>query len=350
MPQQHAHKVPEHRHRLRQVGLLSGLSLLLVACALVSMSIGSFPLRLSVILRFFAALSGWIKPPEDNAVLSNILLDIRLPRVAAAIFVGMALSGSGTALQAVFRNPLASPGLLGVLAGSALGAAVGMLLHGSWLLIELCAFVSGLLAVAIAVTIANIFGKGSTITLLLGGIISGALFSAMLSMIKYVADPQDQLPTITYWLMGSLANVRLTQLLWLLMPMSILLTLLCCLGKALNIISMGDDEARTLGVPVTAVRYGVILLATVASAMSVSIAGMIGWIGLLAPHIARLLLGPDNTRLMPASLLLGASFLLISDCLARSLSQVEIPIGIVTECLGLPAFLVVLHRARRAWM
>jgi iron complex transport system permease protein len=335
--------------RVRRFGIFTLLAVLLLAGVLLSFSIGSYPVSLGQTAGVLGAALGWIKPPADHAVLENVLFEIRLPRICAAILVGMALSGSGTALQAVFRNPLVSPGLLGVLAGSALGAAVGMLMHGSWLTVQAYAFGVGLLAVAVTVAIAGVFGRGSTIALLLGGIISGALFSAMLSMVKYVADPSDQLPSITYWLMGSLASARMQQLLWLALPLALVLGLLCALGKALDIVSMGDDEARTLGVRVGAVRYGVIFLATLATAVSVSIAGMIGWVGLLAPHIARLLLGPGNVRLMPASLLLGASFLVFADCLARSLGQVEIPIGVVTECLGLPAFLLVLHRARRAW-
>jgi iron complex transport system permease protein len=204
-------------------------------------------------------------------------------------------------------------------------------------------------AAGFAVGIASIFG-GSVVMLVLGGIISGALFTAILSLVKYTADPYNQLPAIVYWLMGSLASADLKDLTRLALPMSTGVLLLASLGRALDALAMGDDEARSLGVPVTAVRFLVIGAATLVSALTVSMAGMIGWVGLLVPHVARLLTGPGNTRLLPASAMLGAIFLLLADGIARNIATTEIPIGIVTELLGIPAFLVVLHRARRGWV
>jgi iron complex transport system permease protein len=169
-------------------------------------------------------------------------------------------------------------------------------------------------------------------------------------MVKYVADPYNQLPAIVYWLMGSLASADLKDMLRLAPPMAFGILMLSSLGRALDALSMGDDEARALGVPVTAVRYGVIAAATLVSALTVSLAGMIGWVGLLVPHVARLLVGPGNARLLPASACLGAVFLLVADGIARNAGTTEIPIGIVTELLGIPAFLLVLHRARRGWV
>lgn len=331
-------------------GQLTALLLLLIAMVLFALSLGNYPITMLEICRFVGSHLGLATLPDDRLnILSNILLDVRLPRVIGAILVGMALSGSGAAFQAVFRNPLVSPGMLGVLAGAAFGATLGMLFHGSWMTIQLMAFAFGLVAVAIGVAIGLIFGGGSMITLLLGGIISSALFSALLSLVKFAADPQDELPSIVYWLMGSLGMSGLSDVLWLLPPMLVAVIVLWGFGRALDAMSMGDEEARALGVPVNVVRYGVIIAATMASALSVSIAGMVGWVGLIAPHIARMLVGPENSRLMPVSIMLGAIFLLLADCLARGFSVVEIPIGIVTECLGLPLFLLVLHRARRGW-
>jgi iron complex transport system permease protein len=188
------------------------------------------------------------------------------------------------------------------------------------------------------------------VMLVLGGIISGAFFTAILSLVKYVADPYNQLPAIVYWLMGSLASADLKDLARLALPMGFGIVVLASLGRALDALAMGDDEARTLGIPVTAVRYGVIAAATLISALTVSLAGMIGWVGLLVPHVARLITGPGNARLLPASACLGGIFLLLADGIARTVASTEIPIGIVTELLGIPAFLLVLHRARRAWV
>lgn len=330
--------------------LLLVLLMLLAGAVLVSLSIGRYPLPPGEVVRFFLAWLGLVElSPERQALLHNLIVDIRLPRTLAAVTVGAALSISGAAYQAVFRNPLVSPGLLGVLAGAASGAALGLVFSGNWWVMQIAAFATGVLAVVIGVGIAALFG-GSVVMLVLGGIISGALFTAILSLIKYTADPYNQLPAIVYWLMGSLASSDLKDLSRLVPPMAIGILVLATLGRALDALAMGDDEARALGVPVTAVRYGVIGAATLVSALTVSLAGMIGWVGLLVPHVARLVTGPANARLLPASACLGAVFLLVADGISRNAASTEIPIGIVTELLGIPAFLLVLHRARRGWV
>jgi len=330
--------------------LLPGLALLLAGAMFLSLASGRYPLPPLEVAGFFFAQLGWHElAPERQALLHNLIVDIRLPRVLAAVLVGAALSISGAAYQAVFRNPLVSPGLLGVLAGAASGAALGLVFSGNWWIMQLAAFLMGGLAVLIGVGIAALFG-GSVVMLVLGGIISGALFTAILSLVKYVADPYNQLPAIVYWLMGSLASADLKDIGRLAIPMLCGTLVLASLGRALDALSMGDDEARTLGVPVALVRYGVIGAATLVSALTVSLAGMIGWVGLLVPHVARLLTGPGNARLLPASACLGGIFLLLADGIARNLGTTEIPIGIVTELLGIPAFLLVLHRARRGWV
>ena len=324
--------------------------LLALAATLVALSVGRYPVPASETILFLLAAAG-LAPmePERYALLHNLIVEIRLPRVLAAILVGAALSVSGAAYQALFRNPLVSPGLLGVLAGASAGAALGILLDGNWLLVQTSAFAMGLAAVGIGVGIAHLFGGGSIIMLILGGILSGALFASLLTMVKYVADPYSQLPAIVYWLMGSLGQATTGNIAWAAAPMLAGIVLLCLMGRALDALSMGDDEARALGVPVTAVRLVTIAAATLISAMTVSIAGMIGWIGLIVPHIARLLVGPGNALLLPASASLGAAFLLFSDGLARNLFTTELPIGIVTELLGIPVFLIVLRRVRRGW-
>lgn len=323
---------------------------LALAAALLALSIGRYPLPASETLRFLAAAAGLAQmEPDRYALLYNLIVEIRLPRVLAAILVGASLSVSGAAYQALFRNPLVSPGLLGVLAGASAGAALGILLDANWLLVQASAFLTGLAAVGLGVGIAHLFGRGSLVMLILGGILSGALFMSLLSMAKYVADPYNQLPAIVYWLMGSLGQVNLVDMAGAAIPMTLGIIVLSFMGRALDALSMGDDEARALGVPVKAVRLATIAFATLISALTVSIAGMIGWVGLVVPHIARLLVGPGNARLLPAAASLGAAFLLFADGIARNAFATELPIGIVTELIGIPVFVMVLSRARRGW-
>ncbi|SHH21249.1 FecCD family ABC transporter permease [Pollutimonas bauzanensis] len=324
--------------------------LLALAAALAALSLGAYPVPVWEVAKFLLACAGLATmEPERYALLYNLIIEIRLPRVLAAILVGASLSVSGAAYQALFRNPLVSPGLLGVLAGASAGAAIGILLNGNWLLVQAGAFIMGLAAVGIGVGIGHLFGGGSIIMLILGGILSGALFTSLLTIVKYLADPYSQLPAIVYWLMGSLGQANVDDMAWAAIPMLLGILSLCLMGRALDALAMGDDEARALGVPVTALRLATIVTATLISALTVSIAGMIGWIGLIVPHIARLLMGPGNARLLPAAACLGAAFLLFADGIARNLFTSELPIGIVTELLGIPVFLFVLHRVRQGW-
>lgn len=330
--------------------LLPVLILVLLATMTLSLMSGRYPLAADEIGRFFLNGLGWAAlVPERQAELHNLIVEIRLPRIFAAVLAGASLSISGAAYQAVFRNPLVSPGLLGVLAGAACGAALGLIFSGEWIVMQIAAFVVGLLAVAIGVGIAALFG-GSVVMLVLGGILSGALFTALLSLVKYVADPYNQLPAIVYWLMGSLATADLADVAWLAIPMGLGIVLLAASGRILDALAMGDEEAAALGVAVKSARYGIIALATMISALTVSLVGVIGWIGLLVPHISRLLVGPNNRLLLPASALVGAIFLLLADLAARNVADTEIPIGIVTELLGIPVFLLVLARARKGWV
>ena len=339
--------------RLRIPGLQRWLvaPLLALAATLLALSLGRYPLPPWETVHFVAATIGLVDMESARyALLYNLIVVIRLPRVLAAILVGASLSVSGASYQALFRNPLVSPGLLGVLAGASAGAALGIILEGNWLMVQASAFFGGLAAVGIGVGIAHLFGRGSLVMLILGGILSGTLFTSLLSVVKYLADPYNQLPAIVYWLMGSLGQVNLHDMGWATLPMVGGIVLLCFLGRALDALAMGDEEAQSLGVPVKAVRLATIATATLVSALTVSIAGMIGWIGLIVPHIARLLVGPGNARLLPASACLGAAFLLGADSLARNLFASELPIGIVTELLGIPVFLVILGRVRRGWL
>jgi len=326
------------------------LPLGLVAIVVFALTLGRYPIGLVDVASRLGAAFGWTTlDPDRLALLDRVIVEIRLPRIAAAVLVGAAIASSGSAFQAVFRNPLVSPGILGVLGGASFGAALGILLFGDWLLVQICAFAMGLVAVAVGAFLARLFGDGSMLALVLGGMISGAFFASALAIVKYVADPYEQLPAIVYWMMGSLGGVNWTQIDLAAGPILVGIAVLAVSGRALDALSMGDDEARALGVPVGLVRCLVIVAATLISALSVSLAGMIGWLGLVVPHVTRLLLGPANTRLVPASALIGAIFLVGADCLARTITQAEIPIGILTELLGIPIFVIVLGRARKGW-
>ena len=284
--------------------------------------------------------------PARQAVLSNLLWNIRWPRVLAALAAGAALAVSGTAYQALLVNPLVSPGILGVLAGASFGAALGLLWSWSMVGVQGLAFGFGLAAAGLAVLLAYFQGEKATTAIVLGGVISGALFTALVSLVKYVADPYNQLPTIVFFLMGSLALVDGHTAAWACWPMLAAVAGLLLLARPLDAMAMGDDEAACLGVRVGLIRAWVIALATLASALTVVVGGVIGWVGLIAPHLARRLIGPSLARLLPASALVGASYLLGMDTLARTAFPVEAPVGILTALCGIPCFILLL-RARR---
>jgi len=325
--------------------------LLLMFAMLAALLLGRFAIPISELFRFLAAACGFGQMPVGRyQLVHSLIFEARLPRVIAAVLVGAGLSVSGAAYQAVFRNPLVSPGLLGVLSGCAFGAALGIIWQLSPLAVALLSCVTGLIAVATGVGIAHLFQTSSILLLVLGGIVANALFTSLLSITQYLADPVDQLPSIVYWLLGSLSAVDRHTLTLVAPWLAFAIVLMCLAGRAIDALSLSDDEAHSLGVPVQRIRYGVIVLATLICALTVSLAGMVGWIGLLVPHLARLLVGPGNGRLLPVSACLGGVFLLAADGVARSVSTGEIPLGIITELFGAIAFVLVLHRVRRGWL
>jgi iron complex transport system permease protein len=335
----------------RSRAMLVASFLALVAATILALCSGRYRLAPTEVVLVLAHAVG-LASDHAGGFDSRIVLDARLPRIIAAMFVGAGLSVSGASYQAVFRNPLVSPGLLGVLAGAGFGAALAIVLSLSPALRLAFTFAGGVAAVTAAVGIAGLFGRGGDILLLVfGGLISGALFTALLSLVKFAADPaSEQLQDIVFWLLGSLADIRPAEL-WRLVPLlGACILVLIAGGRFLDMLVLSDDEARSLGVPVTALRYAVIAAATATSGLTVGLAGMIGWVGLIVPHIARMLVGPAHRLLMPVSACLGGIFLLVADTVARSLTPSEIPIGIVTDLLGVVLFLLVLPRARRAWL
>ncbi len=327
------------------------LFVILCLTALVSLSVGRYPVGAGDLVRFVSLqVSGQPVMNEHRCqLLKNILLDIRLPRISAAILIGAGLSVSGAVFQSMFMNPLVSPGLLGVLAGASFGAALGMVVANNWLVVQLSALSFGLIAVLAALAMSAVNRGNQLLMLILGGIISGALFTSLLSVVKYLADPFEQLPAITYWLMGGLSAIDKATVLAVFGPISAGILILLLLSGYLNVMSMGDEEARSLGVNVRFLRLLFIFLATVISALTVVMGGIIGWVGLLIPHIARMLVGPDNRILLASTALIGAAYLLIVDNIARLMFSVEIPIGILTSLVGIPFFALVLRNARKGW-
>lgn len=340
----------ERDSRPAWVPVVGGLVLLLCAVVLVSFAVGRYPVAPRTVVAVFAASFVQVTPDWPPEV-DTIVRDIRLPRIVAALLVGGALSVAGAAYQGLFRNPMVSPGILGVSAGAGLGAAIAILLGLGMAGIQAGAFLSGLLAVGITWAIGASFARrGDPVLLMvLAGIIVGTLFTAFISLTKFVADPYNTLPTITFWLMGSLASISAGDLALAAPPILAGMALLLAMGWTLNVLSFGDEEARALGLATGRLRFLVILGATLATAGAVAISGIVGLVGLIVPHVARLLVGPDHRVLLPVSTLLGAIFLLAVDDLARALFAVEIPLGIVTSVIGAPFFLYLLQRSRQAW-
>ena len=331
--------------------LIPLLMLLLFLAVFISLTLGRYPITWDEIYQFVAAfLSGQgEKGFSKFHILKNIFIDIRLPRIVAAMLVGASLSVSGAAFQSMFINPLVSPGLLGVLAGASFGAALGMIVANSWLAVQACSVTCGLAAVAAAIGMATLYRGDRLLMLILGGIISGALFTSLLSVVKYLADPYDQLPAIVYWLMGGFSTVNVKTVWAVCIPMMLGIVTLISLANYLNVLSMGDEEARCLGVNVRTIRIMLIFPATLISAMTVALGGIIGWVGLVIPHIARMLVGPDNRKLLPVSAIVGAIYLLVVDDISRLAFTVEIPIGILTSLVGIPFFALVLGKSRKGW-
>lgn len=327
---------------------LALLSFAVMVTAIVSMGLGHFSLSSAAVLDvLWSALSG--EPSVQPPAVHNVVLAVRLPRVLAAMLVGASLAAAGVAYQTLFRNPLASPAILGVSAGAGFGAALVMLLHGGALAMQGSAFAGGIIAVGAAMFIASRLGQGSALVLVLAGLVVSALFQALTSALKFVADPTDILPAIVFWLLGGLSRVSMGDLAWAAPFALVGMAVLFLLRWPTQVLEAGDDEARTLGVPVSTLRVALIAAATLMTAAAVSISGVVGWIGLLVPHLARLIVGPAYIVLLPTSILLGAGYLLLVDDLCRSAFSAELPLGIVTAILGAPVFVVVLVKTRRQW-
>lgn len=286
---------------------------------------------------------------EVSSTITTIVFEIRLPRIIAAILVGASLAMAGAAFQSIFKNPLVSSDLLGVSNGAGFGAALAIILSGSNVVIQLFAFIFGLISVSITYLISRAYKAGGILILVLSGVAISAFFNALISAIKFVADPDDKLPEIVYWLMGSLASVTMDKLVMILIPIVIGFAILLALRWHMNLLAMGDEEAQSLGLNPSRVRLLIIAGCTLLTSAAVSVSGVIGWIGLVIPHMTRMIVGPDNRILIPASLSLGASFLLLIDNISRVVISIEIPIGILTAIIGVPIFLYLLKKGYSEW-
>jgi iron complex transport system permease protein len=318
----------------------SGALVILIALAF---AVGRYPVSLGEI---FSVLLG----REVGANVETVVLQVRGPRVLAALLVGAALAAAGTAYQGMFRNPLVSPDILGVSTGAALGAVLGIFLSKGIFFIQFFAFAGGLGAVGLVYWIgARLRGHDPLLALVLTGVVIGTLLGSAIALLKYLADPYNQLPAITYWLLGSLAAVAPADLLYSIPLVVAGLAPMLLLRWRMNLLALPDDEARALGVDVRRLRTLVVICATLITACAVAISGIIGWVGLLIPHAARMLVGPDFGRLLPLAMLLGAAFLLAVDTLCRTIATIEVPPGVLTALIGTPFFLWLFALSRRPW-
>lgn len=333
-------------------GAIGGLSiglLLLIAGVAVAFSVGRFPITLGDLgLALWARLTGQASglPPAVDAVIFNI----RGPRVLAAILCGAALAVAGAAFQGLFRNPLVSPDILGASSGAALGAITGIFFSLGVFAIQAMAFGGGLVAVALVYLIGSSIRSGDVaLVLVLTGVVIGSLLGAGVGLLKYLADPYNQLPLMTFWLLGSLSGTDRNDLLPLFGPIAVGVAVLLALRWRMNVMSLPEEEARALGLATGPLRLAIVAAATLLTSASVAAAGIIGWVGLIVPHLARFLVGPEFGRLLPTAALLGGGYLLLIDTLARSVAQVEIPLGILTAVIGSPVFIWLLASARKSW-
>lgn len=326
----------------------AALVLLLAVAVPAAVLVGPYPLAPGQVLAAVAArLAGTVAAGDT---VDTVVFAIRLPRVAAALLLGGALAAAGACYQTLFRNPLVSPDILGVSAGAGLGAVLGIFLGLPVAAIQGMAFAGGLGCVAlVAAVAAAVRGRDPVLVLVLAGVVVGALAGAATSLLKVLADPYDQLPAITFWLLGSLAALRAGDLVPALPAVALGLLPLVLLRWRINVLALGDDEARALGVEAGRLRAAVVVCATLVTAAVVAVAGVVGWVGLVVPHVARMLVGPGFGRMLPVAVLLGALYMLLVDTLARTISTTEVPLGILTAAVGAPFFLWLLARGRRGW-
>lgn len=281
---------------------------------------------------------------EVEATVYSVLFNVRLPRVLLALFVGAGLAVAGASFQSLFSNPLATPDTLGVATGASFGAVLALLLSNNMVMVQLMALLFGLISLFVTCMVSKMNGKSSIIMVVLSGMVVSSIFQALVSLVKYVADPEEDLPAITYWLMGSMSRAT-AQSLFIGVPFIIIgIVILFSLRWRLNILSLQEDEAKSLGINVKSLRLLVMVASTMVTASCVSMCGQVGWVGLLIPHAARMIYGSDNKKLIPACIGIGATFMVIIDTVARAATAAEIPVSILTALIGAPFFVLLLRK------
>lgn len=324
-------------------------TIVLIAGLMLAFAVGRYPVSIGDLLSVLTAKLTGGKADVPQAV-ESVILQVRGPRVLAAAMVGAALAVAGTAFQGLFRNPLVSPDILGASSGAALGAVIGIFFSLGVFAIQAFAFAGGLAAVAAVYAIGSaVRSRDPILVLVLTGVVVGALLGAGVGLVKYLADPYNQLPAMTFWLLGSLAAANVSDLLPLFGPVALGTLVLLALRWRMNAMSLPEEEARALGLATGPLRIAIVAAATLTTSASVATAGIIGWVGLVVPHLARSLVGPDFARLTPAAAILGGGYLLLIDTLARTMAEVEIPLGILTAVVGTPFFIWLLASMQRNW-
>lgn len=321
----------------------------LILLGVISLTLGKFPITIKdmyeiIAVRFFG------KNYSINSAMETVLFDVRLPRILSGLLIGGSLSVSGAAYQGIFNNPLVSPDILGATAGASLGAALGIIFSWTIMGIQISSFITGILAVALTWFVSTkVRQNNQVLVLVLSGMLVGTIFNSFVSLIKYIADPYNKLPAINFWLLGSLTAIDMQDVFILLTISLVSLIPLYLMRWNLNVLSFGDEEAQTLGLDTKRVRLIIILFSTLLTASSVAVCGTIGWIGLVIPHLARNIAGPNYKVLLPYSFFMGGAFLLIVDTISRTIFSIEVPLGIITSLIGAPFYLWLLARSRRGW-
>ncbi|GAA5198868.1 iron ABC transporter permease [Arthrobacter gyeryongensis] len=341
---------PRDQRREPAVVVPIGLAaLFLVAAALVALAVGRYSVPLGHVVEILASRLAPF-PNDASGTEQNVVLLVRMPRILLAALVGGGLALGGAALQAVFRNPLVSPEIIGVSAGASFGGALALLLGLESALLVTGSFAFGLLALATLFLITS--GRGGTpmLMVVLGGVVTGSFFSALVALVTYVADPNTTLPAIVFWLLGSVATATYTKVLVAVIPILAGAVVLLALRWRINVLSLGDDDAAALGVRPRSLRWVVLLAVALIVAGAVAVSGAVSWVGLVIPHLARMWVGPDHRVLLPVSFLLGAAYIVLVDTVARTATAGEIPLGVLTALIGAPVFFLLLRRNReRIW-
>lgn len=327
--------------------LVGGSIILLIIAYAASIGIGRYAISFFDTFGIVLAEIFPITPSWDD-LSAAVVMELRLPRTIAAIIIGAALALSGACYQSIFKNPMVSPDLLGVSSGACIGAAIAILLNMGSLMIQVGAFAGGIIAVAVTTAIPKLIRSKSTTVLVLSGVVVSNLMSSIMNIIKSVADPETQLAEITYWMMGSFAAIKFQDMLPVLPTIIIPMIIILLMRYRLNVLSLGDNEARSLGVDIQKTRGFFILFSTLMTASCVCLSGTIGWVGLVIPHISRMIAGSDNKKMLPVAMLFGAIFMLFIDILCRTLSAAELKVGILTGIIGAPFFIFILIKQHRS--